>query len=325
MHLSDKSFTEIVTRANLAPSIHNTQPSRWRKTQGGIDIAADNLISLPQADPDGAGIALSVGAAVEATVLALSDLGIEAQVSDCWADDNRHDWKGHRLAARITFAGGSPDPLATSLPDRGTWRGPFVSKAPDLYGWTRADMRVVLDAPTKAMIAQQNDTASLIILRNKAFRAELLSWMRLTTAHPRCGLDGMDKQALRMDTQAARSLRLGFGPLWPVLDTFGRTRAILSEAEITQNTPLIAAFHRPKGESPISTGRAYLRLWLEATQLGFAGWPMAALTDHAAIRQDLEARLGIDPDHRLVQVLRFGRPLGVLPEKARRPITELTQ
>lgn len=324
MVLTTTDFHWLVQRANLAPSIHNAQPARWRLVENRIEVAADLSVALPQADPDGHGIAMSVGAAVEATVLALSELGAGAQVVDHWPDDDRHSWGGHRLAARITVTEGIRDPLAACLPDRGTWRGAFHTTPPDLFGWTRADTRLIFDAPRKAWIARLNDKASLKIMAHRPFRSELLSWMRLVDHHPRRGLDGMDIAALRMDAHAAKSVRLAFGPLWPFLHAVGRTETLLSEAAVTQSTPIIAAFHRPKAEDPIATGRAYLRMWLEATQLGMCGWPMAALTDDLATRQEIEAQMGIPSDQTLVQVLRFGSPTGDMPTKARRPISELT-
>lgn len=325
MTLTDVQFDDMLRLARLAPSIHNTQPARWRRVGGTVEVAADTSIQLPQADPTGAGLALSVGAAVEATVLALSQIGLGADVVDVWADQAAQTWTDHRIAVQMTLRPAPKDPLVDQLAQRGTWRGRFGGGQSDLYGWTRADTRLITDAPTKAWIAQLNDSASLDILRSKAFRQELVSWMRLKDSHPRAGFDGMDLKALRMDARAAKTVKLGFGPLWSVMDALGRAKAMISEADVTKATPVIAVFHRPTGESPIETGRAYLRMWLEATQLGLAGWPMAALTDTDTTRAQLQSRLGIGADRQLIQVLRFGEPTAELPRKARRPLPELTQ
>lgn len=324
MKINDAHFATIVARANLAPSIHNAQPARWRQVDGGIQIAADRAVALPYADPAGSGIALSMGAAVEATMLAMSEQGLAAAVTDHWADENLHSWPGCRLAAMLTLAHGPVDQLAAALSDRGTWRGGFEAGSPDLFGWTREDMRLIFDAATKARLAARNDISSLAILRGKPFRAELLSWMRLTETHTRAGLDGMDQAALNLTSDAARKVALGLGPLWSIFDLFGRTKDMTSEAGVTRAAPMIAAFHRPRGESPIDTGRAYLRMWLEATKLGLAAWPMAALTDDTVAKAELETMLGLDPERQLIQVLRLGVPTAKLPAKARRPISEIT-
>lgn len=317
-------FAQIVARAALAPSIHNAQPTRWRLNDDAILVAADLSVTLPHADLTGGGIALSCGAAVEATVLALSQAGYAATVQDVWADDDRHSWSGHRIAVIISYvAGGAVDGLGAKLPMRFTWHGAFTPSSPTLYGWTRADTILVLDQPTKAWLAGLNDAASLGILRKTPFRKELLGWFRLSLDHPRAAYDGMNLAALRMTALLGIKLRLGFGPLWPFLDMFGRKGPLTAEADVTQTAPMIACFHRPAFESPIASGRAYLRLLLEAAGLGFAGWPMAALTDDAATASEIMDQISIPPDRNLIQVIRFGLLTGPEPQRARCPLSEL--
>jgi hypothetical protein len=52
-------------------------------------------------------------------------------------------------------------------------------------------------------------------------------------------------------------------------------------------------------------------------------WPMAALADDPATRDRLSADLGVPPDHRLIQMLRFGPPDRPAPRRARRPVDDL--
>lgn len=322
--LSKPEFEAIVALANLAPSIHNAQPARWRLVGDRIEIGADRSIILPQADPTGRHIGLSCGAALEATVLALSKHGVGGTVTDLWDDDDWHSWSGHRMVARIELAkNATTDPTFLQLDQRFTWRGAFSDEPLGLYGWSRPDTAMVMDAPMRRWVADLNDAASLGILRRKAFHRELLSWMRLTPSDARYRYDGLSRDALRMDSRIARKVRLGFGVLWPLLNALGKTSAMTAEADLTRTAPLIACFHRPKDESAVQTGRAYLRLCLEETQLGLAGWPMAALTDDDTARDMISQQLAIGPERALIQVLRFGVPTGAAPPRARRPLAEL--
>lgn len=321
--MKHETLERVVRLARLAPSVHNVQPARWRQSGGAIEIACDPAVALRVGDPEGLDAGLSCGAAVEATVLALSMLGMAGEVTDLWPDEDRHTWRGMRMVARITTRPGEKMPLADQLERRFTWRGVFAEGTPDLFGWSRADAVLVLDAPTRDWLAERNDSASLRIMQDRAFRDELLSWMRLSARHPRYAHDGLSRDAMRMGKGEARLAKLALGPLWPVLDKVGMTGALTAEAEATRSAPVIACFHRPGGESPVTMGRAYLRLCLEAAGLGLAGWPMAALSDHPVTRDEILERLAIDPDHRLVQVIRFGVPTGDPPPRARRPISEL--
>ena len=76
-------------------------------------------------------------------------------------------------------------------------------------------------------------------------------------------------------------------------------------------------------ENAVTSGRAYLRLCLEAADLGLAGWPMAAVSDQPQTNAEICASYGIGSDRRLVQVIRFGLPSAPRPPRARRPLGEV--
>jgi hypothetical protein len=108
-----------------------------------------------------------------------------------------------------------------------------------------------------------------------------------------------------------------------VLECFGLTKSLLSEHEVTLTAPVINLFHCDIIESPVASGRAYLRMCLEAASLGFAGWPMVAMSDHPTTNRQVCERFGIASDRRLVQVIRFGIPTGDTPLRSRRPLAEI--
>lgn len=316
-------FERVLNRAKLAHSLHNAQPARWVRLSDGVMLRCDTDLPLTVADPSGDGVALSCGAALEAMVLALSAEGMAVNVTET----GQHPVPGQGLVdlAHVTLAGtADADRLQSCLERRFTWRAAFSDRQPTLYGWTRPDMKLVTDPTGRRFLAECNDRASLHILSQRGFRHELRSWMRLSPSHPRAGLDGMDLSALQLPQDQAWRVRMGLGWLWPLLHLTGKTRALTAEASLTCSAPLIALFHREAGESMLTTGRAYLRLWLEATARGMAGWPMAAISDHPETATEVAARFGITSDRRLIQAIRFGLPGGEQPPHARRPLHELT-
>lgn len=323
--ITNAQLAYVVARANLAPSVHNIQPTRWRRrSETAIEVGVDLSVGLAVGDPTGRDAGLSCGAAVEATLLALSEIGLSAEVVDHWNLDDRTQWPGHRMAATLQLVKGEGTaPLLAQLDKRATWRGTFSDDTPQLFGWTPRDTTLVMDRPTRAWLAAQNDVASLEIMRGKLFRRELLAWMRLSPRHRRYAYDGLSRDAMQMSGAEANGARLALGPLWGVLDRIGLTASLTAEAQATLTAPIIACFHAPTGQSPVTTGRSYLRLCLQAAQLGFAGWPMAALTDHGPSYDAIVRRLAVDPDRTIVQMIRFGVPTGPLPTRARRPVDEL--
>ena len=81
-------------------------------------------------------------------------------------------------------------------------------------------------------------------------------------------------------------------------------------------------FHRPDGESPVATGRAFYRFWLDFTRFGLAGWPMAVLADVPAAAEALRQRFPLPSGHRLINVLRVGTAPSILP-KYRLPASDI--
>ena len=321
--LNETQFHAVVRRAVLAPSAHNTQPARWALRGDVLLIGADPAAYLEVGDPTLRDAGLSCGAAVEATVLALSAVGIRADVEDLWEEDDQSSLPGHRLVARLRLtAGAEPDGLHAQLEQRFTWRGMFDAGA-EIHGWDREDAVMVTDPARRGWLAALNDTVSLPIMNQRPFRRELVSWMRMLRWNPRYAHDGMSREAMGMSLPEALAAPLALGPLWPVLGRWGLTNGLVAEAEATVSAPIIACFHRPATESPVASGRAYLRMGLEAASLGLAGWPMAALSDDAESNAEICTRLGIGAERRLVQVIRFGKATGAAPPRARRPLGEL--
>ena len=69
-----------LTLATRAPSVHNTQPWRWRVDATSLHLYSDASLQLPNTDPDGRDLILSCGATLNHCVIALAALGWQAKV-----------------------------------------------------------------------------------------------------------------------------------------------------------------------------------------------------------------------------------------------------
>jgi hypothetical protein len=72
-----RSALELATRA---PSVHNSQPWRWRIGDRSVHLYADHSRRLPATDPDGRDWIVSCGAALHHLRIALAASGISAIV-----------------------------------------------------------------------------------------------------------------------------------------------------------------------------------------------------------------------------------------------------
>ena len=79
-HLDRTTARAIISLANRAPSVHNSQPWRWRIGPSSIHLFADPQRALPAIDPEGRDLRLSCGAALHHLRVALLAAGMGAQV-----------------------------------------------------------------------------------------------------------------------------------------------------------------------------------------------------------------------------------------------------
>lgn len=323
--LSAGLVRRIAEAANLAPSVHNTQATRWRmEGPDAIGLYLDPARLLSVGDPEGRDAGLSAGAALEATGIVLGTHGLALRAFEpCPVDRD-----GPSLALGVLRLGpgeGRRDLL--DLHDRrATWRGGFAP-APAATGQALERLAAAMDGvtlvPEVAALADLGDAASLGLLRSPPFREELRSWMRLTPRHPGWSRDGLNAEALALGAVEARGAGVVLRP-WPfaALDAIGAAGPLLAERAKTLTAMAILLVHRPVGEPPIDSGRALYGHWLGLTGLGLAAWPLASLADEPTAQAEVVRRYAIPEDRRLVAAFRVGPPRGAAP-KARLPAAEL--
>jgi hypothetical protein len=115
----------LIATAARAPSVHNTQPWRFRASHDAIELYADQRRKL-QVDPVGREMLISCGAALFGLRLAVRSLEYQPIV-ELLPDPARL-----RLLARVRLGPGEPmtgreRQLLAALPHRHTHRGPFAS------------------------------------------------------------------------------------------------------------------------------------------------------------------------------------------------------
>jgi hypothetical protein len=74
------TLEKVLTLAIRAPSIHNTQPWRWRVNAASLDLYSEPEMQLHSTDPDGRDLIVSCGIALHHCVVALAAMGWQAKV-----------------------------------------------------------------------------------------------------------------------------------------------------------------------------------------------------------------------------------------------------
>lgn len=322
--MSGDVLRSIVAAAMASPSVHNVQPARWRIDGAGLVLLEDTARRLAVGDPAGNDAAISLGAAAEGAVIAASGAGLVAKVERLSGVGEG----GLRPVARLAFApGAAPDPLRAVLETRASWRGAFLSPSPQDRAAAQAlageDRVILADRAVIAETAALYDRASFGIMRGAAFRAELRHWMRLRRSHPGWARDGLNAAAMQLSGVEAIGAGAVLGPLFAPLASLGLASSLLAEAKGFTHAAAVVLFHRPAGEDPFDSGRAFHRLWLEVDAGGLGGNVLAALADDPAASAALRHAHGIAADRRLVSALRIGRRDGPPFARARLPLSEV--
>jgi hypothetical protein len=96
------ALEHVLELARLAPSVHNSQPWRWRTTKHGLELRSDQRRRLMATDPSGRDLVISCGAALHTAVVAAAAEGWSASVH------RRPEPADEALLARLTFRRHSP-------------------------------------------------------------------------------------------------------------------------------------------------------------------------------------------------------------------------
>lgn len=321
-------LTALIEAANRAPSVHNIQPTRFRfDDERTITLLEDTSRRLFVGDPDGKDNQKSLGAAFEGVLLALAARGLGGEVEKLSGSGNLREIARIRIAA-----GGVADSLESFAESRASYRGAFA-KANDadraaLAGIAEAclDLHIIEDADALQHIGHVFDDASMEVLRAPAYRAELLSWMRLSPRHPQYERDGLN--AAHMALSPIEAFGAGIvlaAKMFPKLDLVGLAKPLISESSKVRGAAGVALFHRPADEPEFETGRRFYRVWLEIERAGLALCPMSVLADVPRVAAQLLRENGLSADRKLVTAFRIGRrpPNWKQPPRTRLPVSEL--
>ncbi len=306
-----------LTAATAAPSLHNSQPWRFRCTPSVIELRADWSRSIPIADPDHREQLLACGAALLNLRLALRAVGLRPTVA--LLPDRRQP----ELLASVRPVGCGPvspadRALAEAIQRRRTNRKPFrPARVPEPFvAALRRAARVeqawlATLTPTqlpmlRALVASAHQTQQ----DNPAFVAEWTHWT------------GRDASAV--DGVPARS----GGPLpeaqdeWVLRDfTAGQARPRVPGKDFEPD-PLIAvigSFHDlPRAH--LQAGQALQRVLLTATAAGLSASFLSQVVEVPAMRRQLRDLIGGGLWPQTVLRIGYGSPV---PATARRDLRDV--
>jgi hypothetical protein len=278
--LTSGAASTVVGTAARAPSVHNTQPWKFRVIGDVIELSADPDRQLAQIDPIGRELTISCGAALFGLRLGLRQLGGVPAVQ-LWPDSAR-PW----LIARVWPEGQTAmntieAELIAAVPHRHTHRGPFTpgEVSPRLLAALAidaaaegAELRYIEQPDVVSELAQLVDLAGAEQEGSPDISAETRRWVRPYGSAAR---DGVPEPATAAGMQpAARRFRQReFGA---TVNADSSTGGQPGTADITGEPPAATAVLVTDGDSAddwLRAGQALNRLLLRAA----TRWVFASL------------------------------------------------
>lgn len=270
--------------AGYAPSIHNTQPWRWRVLHDRLELLADRGRQLAATDPDGRLLTLSCGAALHHVRLALAAVGLAADI--------------HHFPA-----GEAADLLATVLV---TGQVPVTAEAMrrvQAMRLRRTDRRPVSDQPIPpavldAIVDSVDGLARLEILKPDQV-------YDLAAAEGRAGVVEADDPGIARELAywTSREAPHGTGlppevvpadrtPTTVPARDFGRPGALAVGPGHDRAARYVVLHGDADGpEAWLSAGEALAAAWLAATELGVSVVPLSGAVEVTFTRQALRVML----------------------------------
>ena len=318
--MSTSDLVTAVEESLRAPSVHNTQPWRWRFRGSGVELHADRGRRLTATDPEGRDLVLSCGCALHHLRVALAVRGVGCSVAYAPDPDNSDH------LATVTLTSAAPDKAAAALfgqiTRRHTERRRMSHRPvpPELLGelaeqahHAGARMIPIADAATRERLTAAFREAAARQRFVPGYAAELQLWTRRTAG----ARDGIGAASI------AEPLEAGF-PL----------RTFTEHGQLTQPRPapghgdtddaaeLAVIVTNGDGTTErLRAGEALSAVLLHATRLRLATTPLSQATEVAEARSAIGRML---ETFRQPQILvRVGWPAtaaGELPATPRRDL-----
>jgi len=316
--MQERTLRHAVELALQAPSVHNTQPWRFRLGPDVVELHADDRRHLPGTDPDRRDLVISCGAVLHHLLVAAAGLGLATEV-ERFPDPERRD---HLATVRLVDDPVDRDAagLYGQLGRRRTDRRPFGPQPiPDA---TVASLvaRAARSGVTAIPVTEPRAVARMHEVYADAAReqrfepgylAELLSWThRYSDAR-----DGVPAEAVPAGGQRAA----------PHLQRFPAGSLVYRPGAPDGGMFLVLTTTGDRPGDRLAAGEATSAVLLAASRAGLAGVPLSQALELPRSREQLRARALGTAEHPQL-VLRLGiPPAGAAPLKPtpRRPLASV--
>lgn len=308
---------QIVRYATLAANGHNTQPWKFAIRESGIEIYPDYSRRLAAVDPNDRELWISLGCALENLLLAARAAGYAPEVT----------YPGSTDVIRVQLTSDTPhvSPLFEAIPLRQNVRSEYdghAVKSSDLdqmqtislepsvslrFATNPTDLALTLDYVQQGNLKQYAD---------RAFRDELIQWLRFTKKEALASLDGLYTRCSG-NPEIPRWLGQMF-----VSGTQPQQQADIDAKKLRSSAGAVVVVSQSDDKDAwVRVGQVYERLALTFTTLNIKSAFLNQPVEVTDVREQFKSALGLGAAWPQL-LLRYGYA-AVMPRSLRRPIDQV--
>jgi hypothetical protein len=266
--MSNIDYKKLVEYGTKAPSGHNSQPWKFKITEGAIQIYSDRSRSLPAVDPNERELFIGLGCATENIVLAAKAQGLDSKVemspdSSCITI---RFMEGATTVARwlaLINERQSNRSVYSSDPLTETELKALRSVEPE----AGVSATIVTDIPQKDRLVELVREGNNVQMQDPVFKKELLSWIRFNKREVQAKGDGLAYDVMGNPALPFRTLGKIIAGSFMKPDKQNQ-----HDDKLLQNVPDLMVFAVKNNDKAnwICAGRYFERVALVATELGVA-------------------------------------------------------
>jgi nitroreductase len=317
--ISTEQLSAIVELACRAPSLHNSQPWRWRFDTGTLQLFADHTRIGRHTDATGREVILSCGALLDHLLVAAAAAGWQVAV-ERYPDSHDRDHLASATFHRAEPAGEHARMLGEAISSRCTDRLAFASPEPwaDVEPQLRTLLRGsttdldVIDDDGRPALADASRSSEEHRRGDASYRYELLWW----TGHS--GTEGgVPSSALPSPVEASH---VDIAREFPAYGSGDRR----PEVDRDRSKIIVLSTYDDNRDNTLRCGEALSRVLLECTAAGLATCTLTHMIELHASREIVRRLTGRHAEPQVI--IRVGRAPEMSPppvRTARRPLAEV--
>lgn len=321
---NSQKIKHILQYGILAPSTHNTQPWKFKIKKTHVLLMADLERKIPEADPTGRDMYISIGALLKNIVLAAGEFGVKTEIIF------NKSLKNRRQVAVISFenlkAAKQPrnSKILDAIINRQNYRGYFQSSLntqkvrkvlESINNSKKTSIDLYEDLETRTLLATLTSEGLKLAYANPRFRKEISSLINHNLSKKQRGLHGF---SLRMSLPASIVI-----PKVMKRKDIGAKLAINNYQSFISAPCVLVLKSKDDEESWIQAGMLLEHVIVLLTALGIQSSIYAAAIEMGDIRSELTEYLHIKGPVKPQLLVCIGHATEPLPFSLRKDLSEV--